>query len=194
MLLTLVYTFMPKSNHVNHDCLNRTLLRWWQCLWTYFSIRDGTQVNSDVWNNRSHSAHSHASSQDGVSRQNHFSFRGHQTVRPLAWGGVSTKLLPVELSQKQGKRNPSPPIMMTSDREFGNVFKRLLKKCHNELCHPYHRECRSVLTDTLVTHKVSNSVLVNYQLDAQFSFRIYLFQFSTCFEHHCAHHQENQLY
>jgi hypothetical protein len=27
MLLTLVYTFMPKSNHVNHDCLNRTLLR-----------------------------------------------------------------------------------------------------------------------------------------------------------------------
>ena len=23
---------------------------------------------------------------------------------------------------------------------------------------------------------------------------IYLFQFSTCFEHPCAHHQENQLY
>jgi len=40
------------------------------------------------------------------------------------------------------------------------------------------------------------SVLVNNQLDAQFFFffRVYLFQFSTCFEHPCAHHQENQLY
>jgi len=38
------------------------------------------------------------------------------------------------------------------------------------------------------------SVLVNNQLDAQFFFHIYLFQFSTCFEHSCAHHQENQLY
>jgi len=38
------------------------------------------------------------------------------------------------------------------------------------------------------------SVLVNNQLDAQFFFRIYLFQSSTCFEHPCAHHQENQLY
>jgi len=38
------------------------------------------------------------------------------------------------------------------------------------------------------------SVLVNNQLDAQFFFRICLFQFSTCFEQPCAHHQENQLY
>jgi hypothetical protein len=38
------------------------------------------------------------------------------------------------------------------------------------------------------------SVLVNKQLDTQFFFYMYLFQFSTCFEHHCAHHQENQLY
>jgi hypothetical protein len=38
------------------------------------------------------------------------------------------------------------------------------------------------------------SVLVNNQLEAQFFFRIYLFQFSICFEHPCAHHQENQLY
>ena len=38
------------------------------------------------------------------------------------------------------------------------------------------------------------SFLVNNQLDAQFFFRIYLFQFSTCFDHPCAHHQENQLY
>jgi len=38
------------------------------------------------------------------------------------------------------------------------------------------------------------SILVNNQLDVHFFFRIYLFQFSTCFEHPCAHHQENQLY
>jgi hypothetical protein len=37
-------------------------------------------------------------------------------------------------------------------------------------------------------------ILVNDQLDALFFFRICLFQFSTCFEHPCAHHQENQLY
>jgi len=35
---------------------------------------------------------------------------------------------------------------------------------------------------------------VNNQLDAQFFFRICLFQFSTCFEQPCAHHQESQLY
>ena len=38
------------------------------------------------------------------------------------------------------------------------------------------------------------SILVNNKLDSQFFFHIYLFQFSTCFEHHCAHHQENQLH
>jgi len=38
------------------------------------------------------------------------------------------------------------------------------------------------------------SFRVNNQLDAQFFFRIYLFQFATCFEHPCAHRQENQLY
>ena len=40
-----------------------------------------------------------------------------------------------------------------------------------------------------------SSVLVKNHLDAQFFFfRVYLFQFSTCFEHHCAHHPENQLH
>jgi len=34
-------------------------------------------------------------------------------------------------------------------------------------------------------------ILVNDQLDAQFFFRICLFQFPTCFKHPCAHHQEN---
>jgi hypothetical protein len=43
--------------------------------------------------------------------------------------------------------------------------------------------------------KLKLSILVNNQLDTQlFFFRIYLFQFSTCFEHPRAHHQENQLY
>ena len=36
--------------------------------------------------------------------------------------------------------------------------------------------------------------LVNNHLDAQFFFCICLFQFSTCFEHPCVHHQENQFY
>ena len=35
--------------------------------------------------------------------------------------------------------------------------------------------------------------MVNDQLEAQV-FSMYLFQFSTCFEQHRAHHQENQLY
>jgi hypothetical protein len=34
-------------------------------------------------------------------------------------------------------------------------------------------------------------ILVNNQLDAQFFFLIRLLQFSTCFEQHRAHHQEN---
>jgi len=41
---------------------------------------------------------------------------------------------------------------------------------------------------------ISVEFLKNNQLDAQFFFLIYLFQFSTCFEHPCTHHQENQLY
>ena len=42
---------------------------------------------------------------------------------------------------------------------------------------------------------VDNLILVNNQLDAQFFyFRIYLFQSSACFEHPCAHRQENLFY
>ena len=38
-------------------------------------------------------------------------------------------------------------------------------------------------------------ILVNNQLDAHFFFfHICLFQISACFEHPCAHHQENHLY
>jgi len=50
------------------------------------------------------------------------------------------------------------------------------------------------LRRTVITSVVTASlILVNNQLDAQFFFRIYLFQFSTCFTHPCVHHQENQL-
>ena len=51
---------------------------------------------------------------------------------------------------------------------------------------------RNLFYVLLTVHLIS--VLVNNQLDPQFFFRIYLFQFSTCFEHHCVHHQENQSY
>jgi hypothetical protein len=46
--------------------------------------------------------------------------------------------------------------------------------------------------DLFIVHL--GSIVINNQLDAQFLFRIYLLQFSTCFEHPCAHHQKNQLY
>ena len=39
-----------------------------------------------------------------------------------------------------------------------------------------------------------NFILGNNQLEAQFLFCIRLFQFSTCFEQPCAHHQEIQSY
>jgi hypothetical protein len=46
-----------------------------------------------------------------------------------------------------------------------------------------------------INKSIVRSIFVNNQLDAQFFFfRICFFQFSTCFEHPCAHHQENQLY
>jgi hypothetical protein len=45
----------------------------------------------------------------------------------------------------------------------------------------------------MITDKC-NLIPVNNQLDAKLFFLICLFQFSTCFEQHRAHHQENQLY
>jgi hypothetical protein len=54
--------------------------------------------------------------------------------------------------------------------------------------------CRNVGNQLYVLLTVHlGSILVNNQLEAHF-ICIYLFQFSTCFEHSCAHHQENQLY
>jgi hypothetical protein len=43
-------------------------------------------------------------------------------------------------------------------------------------------------------YEILIEIRVNNQPDAQFFFRIYIFQFFTCFEHSCAHYQENQLY
>jgi len=45
----------------------------------------------------------------------------------------------------------------------------------------------------LLTVRLS-TILVNNQLETQFFFLICLFQFSPCFEHSSAHHQESQLY
>jgi hypothetical protein len=65
-----------------------------------------------------------------------------------------------------------------------------------------YRRCHRLIFQTVLQRshdrrKQSTArTIVSNQLDAQFFFRIYtyLFQFSTCFEHLCAHHQENQLY
>ena len=61
------------------------------------------------------------------------------------------------------------------------------------ICKPvmFSENCIAEFYVLLTVHL--GSVLVNKQLDAQFFFfRIYSFQFSTCFEHSCAHHQEYQ--
>ena len=43
------------------------------------------------------------------------------------------------------------------------------------------------------TFQVFRLILVNNQLDTLFFRCIYLFHFSTCFEQHSAHHQENRI-
>jgi hypothetical protein len=57
-----------------------------------------------------------------------------------------------------------------------------------------HVKYRLFLTFYVLLTVHLGSVLIYYQLDAQFLFCVCLFHFSTCFEHPCAHHQENQLY
>jgi len=72
------------------------------------------------------------------------------------------------------------------------LLKIILNICHN--CCTTQNKNISEFYILLTVHL--GSILVNNQLDAQFFFRVYtyLFQFSTCFEHPCARHQENQLY
>jgi hypothetical protein len=65
----------------------------------------------------------------------------------------------------------------------GMEFRRL-----NGLCVQHNKLCVNSVTGSFFL------ILVNDQLDAQFFFRICLFHISTCFEHSCAHHQQNSLY
>ena len=55
-----------------------------------------------------------------------------------------------------------------------------------------NKECsRNANFYVLLTVRLG-SILVNNKLETQFFFfRIYLFQFSTCFEHTCDHHKKN---
>jgi hypothetical protein len=47
------------------------------------------------------------------------------------------------------------PIVMNT--EFWIAFKESPRKCYNVLLQPFHRDCRTVLNDMVVTYKVSNS-------------------------------------
>jgi hypothetical protein len=64
-----------------------------------------------------------------------------------------------------------------------------------EPARPLPTTCETVASGWLI---YSNCMMMhgpaNIKLMHTSFFRIYLFQFSTCFEHPCAHHQENQLY
>jgi hypothetical protein len=58
------------------------------------------------WSNCSHSINFHASPQDSVYGQTHFSFWGHHLARMLAWL-CRTRSLPLGLHLKQGMQNMS---------------------------------------------------------------------------------------
>jgi hypothetical protein len=115
----------------------------------------------------------------------------------------------------------SPPPLLFCDSEFNCIVKmsERVKDCpmgrseKNKWKHlslsvaqreelvqkPEHGDCVRLRTEdylvaaTIVSdlQKQTSVILVNDQLDAQFFFRMCLFQISTCFEHSCAHHQEN---
>jgi hypothetical protein len=46
---------------------------------------------------------------------------------------------------------------MTSNRNFGSVFKEPINKCYSVLRQPIHSDCRIVMNDMVVIHKVSCS-------------------------------------
>ena len=81
---------------------------------------------------------------------------------------------------------------------ISNILKyRVLKK---SLCTWRLQYNFQVNRDFLITlciwllYKQQKTLFVNNQLDAQFFFLIRSFQFSTCFEQPCAHHQESKFY
>jgi len=79
--------------------------------------------------------------------------------------------------------------------QFTTGVDRVLQSLY--VCVGYSVEISEVFSASelyilLIVHLVK--IFVNNQLDAQFFFLINLYQFSTCFEQPCAHHQESQLY
>jgi hypothetical protein len=100
-------------------------------------------------------------------------------------------------------------VLIYTVQEAGNNEKRRdifinvavclcrLYVCHLLRCNPNRnlesrfRKVSSTKFYVLLTVHLG-PILVNNQLDAHFLFCIYLYQFSTCFEHPCAHHQDNQ--
>ena len=77
-------------------------------------------------------------------------------------------------------------------RNYADALKPVCYRLNIHKSFIVHTVRLSLLYVLLTVHL--GLILVNNQLDAQFFLRIYLFQFSTCFEHLCAHRQENQLY
>jgi hypothetical protein len=84
--------------------------------------------------------------------------------------------------------------MWTHSVHFGTIHS--INFCDCFVIKRKHRNSTRIVTFILYVLLTVNLGLVpvNNPLDAQFFIRIYLFQFSTCFEHPCAHYQENQLY
>ena len=107
------------------------------------------------WNNCSHSRNFNANPRGSVSGQTHFSFWANHLAHLLTWP-CSTSLCPLWLRQKQGIWNTSCQYCWLKTK-FWSVFKVSPRKCYNVLWQPFHRNCRSVLNDMVVTYGVSYS-------------------------------------
>jgi hypothetical protein len=98
---------------------------------------------------------------------------------------------------------PWDDVIVVSAGKMRNLWDSLSELC-SSVCE--RRLERTVLKPVILSVKTAQFtqffsqvwhqtiILVNKKLDAQLFFRIYLFQFSTRFEHPCANHQQNQLY
>jgi len=126
--------------------------------WHYVLVCcDSNKIFCPNHNSCSHSMNFRESPQNGVSRQTHFLFRGYNLACQLNWSW-STRLLPLVLRQKWGKRNPFCQDWWLELEKFGSAFKEPIKKCYNVLRQPFHWDRRSVLNDMVATHKVSRSI------------------------------------
>jgi len=80
----------------------------------------------------SHSTHFHAGPQSNVSRQTHFSFRGHRLAIPHALIFLyQTTSFAATLKAKYMKH--VLPILITQNSVYGNVFKGSVRKCYSVL-------------------------------------------------------------